>query len=332
MGCTLVDKNLPNSKKELKITDFSDFTILEFIILQSLSNHNEPIIRHVLYQEVNQIIYPNQTQLNEKQTEMEKINAEQLFSQSLLPKKELSTSSFYNSLNTLSNFGLIKLNLNKKGKVDSVIATPLAKISLLTVNRHFLSNLIDEENAEIKVIPKLMSRLSKTRFESILSIWFQKRLDSKIISSLQSFTRELYMLSFETVKDEFKAKYKEISFSSMHKGLIREPNDLFEAIILPDYQKIFNLQDISKESFFHELVRIIKSEGWIITIVRSKVQNCNIAGPNLLFELYNQIQTEKGRIFSKEELIRDLESMGLLNPTIIEEDGLIITINQIKKP
>ena len=74
------------------IGEFSNLTLVDLLLLQRLIRHQEPVVRYILYQEVNQLIHPKIKQ---------QLSAEDLFSNSLKPPS-LSTSSFYNSLKTLA--------------------------------------------------------------------------------------------------------------------------------------------------------------------------------------------------------------------------------------
>ena len=105
------------------ISDVSNLSIVELIMLQILLRHGRPVIRHNLYNEVSQFLK------SEKKKVANSINFKHLtpsgqkFYKFLQSKKKFSSSSLYYSLDNLEKKGLVKYNRIDKERVESVEAT-----------------------------------------------------------------------------------------------------------------------------------------------------------------------------------------------------------------
>ena len=75
-------------EKNLSISDLSDLSMVDLIILQELMTFQKPIKRFTLYDKIRTLLAPN---------------------------KKIFTSRFYTDLQKLEEKGFIKSNRNKKG-------------------------------------------------------------------------------------------------------------------------------------------------------------------------------------------------------------------------
>lgn len=121
--------------------EFPDISIVEMITLQILLRYSKPVIRYVLYIEVNQF---------------------------LKEKKKLSTSSFYNNLANLERRGYVFFKHEGSSRRILVEPTNLGRTAIDSIFYYFIRNgLIDESQFVIE-----LSGIINKRLDSLLLILF----------------------------------------------------------------------------------------------------------------------------------------------------------------
>ena len=148
-----------NAESYTNIGDFASFSIVEIITLQTLLRHTEPIKRYALYLEINQLVHPlvYNSKISESEKEYEKF----------LQKSMISTSSFYNSLNTLNKKGLINFNKSKKGKVDTIEATEVTNVALKAIRQFFLRIMVSDYDYLIKLAETILGKIGLKRVNTL---------------------------------------------------------------------------------------------------------------------------------------------------------------------
>ena len=158
---------------------FPDLSIVELITLQILSRHAEPIIRHALLIEVNQFL--------KKRT------------------KELSTSSFYNSLTNLERKGLISFTRRSSSKQILVSPTPYTLTVINKIFHLFLRNIIiNDFEFTIQFSKKILEKIGVKHFENIFMILLEERTNFSNIKLSKKFTDNLFILLREEKYEVFK--------------------------------------------------------------------------------------------------------------------------------
>ena len=200
-----------------KITkELSSLSLMEIITLQKLLEHQDVLVRFVLYQEVSQLINSGIK---------DHPNTEDILSDSLMSPK-LATSSFYNSLKSLEARGLISYNYSKKGKIETVQATPKAKTALSIISQYFLSSIPSDSEISQAIGEEILKRIRQTRFKSFLIVWLSDVVRLNIITLLSNLGEELYFLSKVQVFNNLKKMgYEKLKFIKMYGNRIREPKD-----------------------------------------------------------------------------------------------------------
>ena len=161
--------------KSLKIGDLANLSIVEILTLQRLLQHQTPVVRYVLYQEINQLIHPEKVKYS---------SAEEILSNSLKEEKpDLSTSSFYNSLNTLKKRGLIAFNYKTglKKQVETVEATKTTKMAISALERYFLRTIIKDFGYLLKLGEKVLEIINQSHLETLITVWLSDILDLNLL-------------------------------------------------------------------------------------------------------------------------------------------------------
>ncbi len=303
----------------INIGDFASFSIVEIITLQTLLRHREPIKRYALYLEVNQLVHP--FIYNSKTSESEKEYEKFL-------QKSLSTSSFYNSLNTLNKKGLIIFNKSKKDKVDTIEATEETNVALNAIRQFFLKIMVSDYEYLIDMSETILGKIGLKRVNTLLTVWLSELVDVNLITYFTKVADEISILSrSELHKDLIKIGLESINYSRIHNNIIREPNDFFDVVAVPSYRRNPDFFGLSRIDLLKELVRVTKKDGVIVMTGRKELPTTQNFYANELLAEYNKAVSE--RIFSEEELKQDMNEAGLTRIEVFDYQGLIVTIGKV---
>jgi SAM-dependent methyltransferase len=295
-----------NSKFEsfIRIGDLKGLSIVDIITLQLLLSHKEPIVRHVLYLEVNKYI-----RQEEKSLEMIKLSEpERLFYESIEEKRDLSTASFYNNLENLERLGLINFNRTKEGKIKTVGPTQLTNSVLNTI----LAGLF---NLRIEYIKKLymnikdfiLSKLDKTQFSSILNVILSKNVQDTYLKSIRDISKEIFILTTDDLREILeRMNLKNLKFSRVIKSnKIREPEDIFDLAIVPVYLKEPNFHNFTRIKILKELKRVVKPGGYVILLNGLEIAPSENIFMKELVDIYHYVFDEI--IFTKKQIEDDIK-------------------------
>ncbi|MFX1366574.1 MAG: hypothetical protein ACFFCE_01215 [Promethearchaeota archaeon] len=323
------DPDFPILSKNLEIGNFADLSITEIITLQILLQHLEPIVRHTLYLEVNQYIQ------HKKKFVLSKIDnnfskTDQLLFESLKKPTDLSTSSFYNSLSTLEKKGLLAFKRNKKGKIETISATSLTKSVINVINQYFLLSIINDTKFDIIFPKKVITENNQIHYENLLIVWLHDYVAPYSLNYFNEFADEIYLLANRSIYDDLlKVGLKKIKYSSMYKKIIREPDNIFNAVIIPRYCENPDFFNLSRIGLLKEIVRVTRPEGEIILITRNEVPIVQNFLINQLITLYNKSLFNMGKVFTRQNLQNDMNSAGLTKIEIFEDNGRTIGIGRV---
>lgn len=299
------------------IGKLASLSISELMILLRLLKRKEPVVRYNLYQEVKQLIHP---------TLKEKPSAEDIFSDSLRAPS-LSTSSFYHNLNTLEEKGLISSNKakGKKSKIESIQATKEARMALKIIMNYFINGMIDDKTYFEKVMEEIMKKIGRVNFPTFMTIQFDEEINLNLLNIFADLTDQLFMLCDEHIFENLqKIGYEKIKHSEIFNKKVREPDDIYDIAIVPDYQRNLNFNDMSRIDVLEELKRIVMEGGIVAVLARSILPKPdNFYATSLLEEFEGPI---KEKTFTKEELEQDLEQVGFKKNEVIEFHGTLIGI------
>lgn len=306
------------------IGEFSNLTLVDLLLLQRLIRHQEPVVRYILYQEVNQLIHPKIKQ---------QLSAEDLFSNSLKPPS-LSTSSFYNSLKTLALRGLVKFNLGKssgksqKKKIETVEATEDAELVLKYIYGYFLVMMVNDVQYFTNILGEIVKRVGASHFESLLTVNVSEDVDFNLLKFLSELADQVYFLSREELNEDLKkSEFENLLFTNMINNIIREPNDIFDIAIVPGYEKDLEFYELSRIDLLKELKRVIKVGGVVISVVRAHFPDIKNFYGNELLKAYSE--AVGGCFFINEELEEDFKAAEFSKIEVFEYQGLIVGIGWV---
>ena len=289
-----------NESTQQKNILFPDLSIVELIALQLLSRHTEPIIRHTLLIEVNQFL--------KKST------------------KELSTSSFYNSLTNLERQGLITFTRRSSSKQLLVSPTSYTLTVIEKIFRLFLRNIIiNDSEFTIQFSKKIIEKVGVTHFENIFMIILEGRTNFTNIKLSKKFADNVFIILREENYDVFnKLGIENLHYSKIIHNKIREPNDFFDLVVLSSYQFHPEFYGMSRIELLKEAKRIAKSGGVVVITARSKLPLIKNFYASELLQTYSK--TVKERTFTEQQMKNDMQKADISKYEIFDYNGLIIGI------
>jgi len=306
---------------KFKITKaLSQLSYLELVTLQKLIDHRRPVVRFILYQEINQFVNPNRI------TD----NGEGIFLDTF-QQTNLSTSSFYNSLKTLEADGLVLFIKRKQKGIDKIIAveaTEKAKLVIKGITGHFLTMTIDDVNYMIKIFAEVMRITGITHFSNMLVVNLKETIDNRLMELSFRTGDEVYFLGNKGIYESMvKMGFDKLKSTIMFNNGIREPNDIFEISIVPEYEKEPDFFGLSRIEMLKELIRVVKQGGMVTIIVRSKISQVDNFYAKVLLNKFEE--SISGRMFTEEELKEDLNAAGFTRYEILDFQGVLVGIGWV---
>jgi len=286
--------------KDIEFEKLVDLTVIEIVTLQALLAHNKPTVRHVLFLEVNQTLFR---------------------------EKKISASSFYNSLKSLEKKGLLVSNRDEEGKIITVETTSLTKKAIFIVSQFCTANIFNMFEFELQFMQEIRKKMvaTKQRVDSVLIIDTYDYVDFKLVQHFTSIAKDLNILTTnETFKEIKKTDIKQINHTSIRKGMIREPNDVFDLVIIPTYVSQPKLYNLSRVELLKEAARVTKPGGCIITtsVIKFPTTDHHIA--NQALESY--ISLLEDTFITKDSLEKDFENINTNKTDISNFHGMLIGI------
>ncbi|MFX0008425.1 MAG: hypothetical protein ACFFA7_13205 [Promethearchaeota archaeon] len=290
------------SKSQDRLEEFPDISIVEMITLQILLRYSRPVIRYVLFIEVNQFL---------KET------------------KTLSTSSFYNSLNNLERRGYVSYIQEGSSKRIMVESTRLGASAINYIFHHFLRNAFIDEGQFVKetfeIVKKIVGRPS---VDSALVIMLEDFFNVPNLELAIKNSKDVFVLIKKERQEDFsKLGYDDIKISDVINGIIREPNNFFDAVVISGYCHNPDLFNLSRIDILKESVRVTKKGGVILLSAMGNLPvTQNFFADNLLKSYGESI---KERIFFDEDFKEDFTQVGISKYNVLNEKGLLAGIGWV---
>ncbi len=304
-------KYLTSLREKILLGNLANFSIVELLTLVLLQSKNQPIRRHSLYLEINELTKFETEEIflpdikNKKSTEI-------LFLQSLKKTTDLSTSSFYSSLVKLESLKLIRFNKSKNGKIETVEAT----LQTLTATNIIYNSLLRLRmmtgiNLSTFNIKKFLNMLNANHFKNFLLVLNNEGINSTLLEYIHESVDELYIISSEeeTINELKNLGYKDIKISTVHNGLIREPENVFEACFFRLNPKNSKLLGLTQSELLTELARVVEPEGRVFISSRADFPRTNHGLADFILDSYKE--SIINYIYSEEEIKELLAGAGL---------------------
>jgi len=315
-----------NDKFNYKIQEFADLSILELVTLQLLSRHQEPIVRHSLFLEVQQFFLKDQN--NNLKANIGVSESEQKFITFTQNRNPISTSSFYNNLNNLVKKGL--LSFKDHGNVRLIEANELTKFVENVVFQHFFRTRMPfEVDSMIESSTEILKTIGKAKFDSFLLIWLYDSADLPFFRLITNVTDYPFILCDEELYNStINKSIDAIKYTNVFNGLIREPDDVFEFTFISYLDRESGFFGMNRSSMLKEAIRVTKKGGHVVLTNYSELPLTENYATNNLIQIYNTIN--KYQISNKEQLEEDMRKAGLNKITILEIKGFIFGIGWVE--
>jgi len=324
---TQEEDNFYNYAAFHNISEFSDLSIAEIIALLFLVRYEDPVVRHTLYTEMKQLIEfkENDPLRGKRDLSTESSNK---FYETIDEEKKYYTSSFYNSLKNLKEKGLLQINDNEKGKKTTIEPTLYTQLVPKLLLKFLINNnIMDSPKYRSDFSKEFIEKIGNQKFEKILSIWFSEYEVLSIVKQLSKFANEVYVLSKNVSNGELsKVKMEHVEYIEMMGKQFSIPENVFEGVIVPVYKQNPKFFNMSRQEILNEIKRVCKPRGLIGLLAIATVPLTDNFFMNELIKLYNLALNN--RIFTEEELKKDMENAGLNEIDIFSHKGLLIGIGK----
>ena len=139
---------------------------------------------------------------------------------------------------------------------------------------------------------------------------------------------EVYLLATEHIFESMvKMGFDKLKSTTMFNNVIREPNDIFDIAIIPEYERELDFFGLSRIDILKEVIRVVKPGGMVVIFVRSPIpQVDNFYAKELL---KNYEESISGRIFTEEEIKEDLNAVRFTKYEIFDFQGNIVGIGWV---
>lgn len=313
-------------KFNYKIQEFADLSILELVTLQLLSRHQEPIVRHSLFLEVQQFFQKDQN--NNHKANLSVSDNEQKFITFTQNRNPISTSSFYNNLNNLAKKGLLSFKDN--GNVRLIEANELTKLVENIVFQHFFRTRMPfEVDSMIESSTEILKTIGKAKFDSFLLIWLYDNADLPFFRLITNVTDYPFILCDEELyNNTIHKSIDAIKYTNVFNGLIREPDDVFEFTFISYLDRESGFFGMNRSAMLKEAIRVTKKGGHVVLTNYSELPLTENYVTNSLIQIYNVIN--KYQISNKEQLEEDMRKAGLNRINILEVKGFIFGIGWVE--
>ena len=304
------------------IADFYDLSIAEVIALQILARYTHPVVRHELYTQVKQFVEFQEDFTPLKKFER-KIPSQIDFYKWIEKKKVYGTSSFYNSLNNLEDRGLLqsdKSNRRRKFVEPTMFTNYIPKLLLKFLINNYV--LINDEDLLKSAFKELEEKFNQG---NVLSIWFSEYVVFSIVELLSEYVGKLYITHANEFNiDMKKIKKEKIVYTNIDNQKIREPENVFDAVIIPIYKKNPKFFGMTRQEILKECKRVVKPKGLICLVALADLPLTKNNYADELLGMYKLLMNN--RIFTKEDLKDEMMNAGLNQVSFLEHQGLLIGI------
>lgn len=241
----------------------------------------------------------------------------------------LSTSSFYNNLSNLEKRGLIKFNLNHKGRIDTIEPTPLAKNVIKTLLQFFMDSTVipDFVKFDEELTNEIIERSGKTHLDNLMGVWLSEYIHLRLVNWFKTLADEVFVLSKKENYDDYsKTDLEDVRISEVYNNKIREPDNIIEMVAIPNYKKTTHFYNMKRTEVLDELRRILRDDGMIVLVAKAPFPLTEDIAADELLKIYKG--SISNLIFSKEEILKDLEKTGFINNEVFDYKGMIVALGR----
>ncbi len=320
----LNSKYLTSLRVKISLGNLANFSIVELLTLVILQSKNQPIKRHSLYLEINELIKFEEEQIYLPTTE-KKQSTEFLFLQTLKKTTDLSTSSFYSSLIKLESLNLIRFNKGKKEKIETVEATPeTITATNLIYNSLLKLRMMTDSNHSTLNLKKILKMEDTYHVKNFLLVLNDESIDLTLLEYIYESVDELYIISSkeEIINELINLGYKDIKISTIHNRLIREPENVFDGCFFRLNPKNSKLLGLTHSELLTELARVVELDGRIFISSRADFPRTNHGLADFILASYKE--SIINYIYSEEEIKDLLAGAGLQDVEVVNIDGSLL--------
>lgn len=291
---------LNEKKHSITLSDLNDLSFLQIYILIVLGTFTTHPVRFTLLNQINEVLFQD---------------------------KQLSPSTFYNTLQKLEQKGFISFQEDEKTeRAKSIGTTHLGKLALKMISQLMIFSNLDLKTIFHKAIPQIIDKTNLTPVRSLLLIHFDEIFDVELFNMFfYKYSQELYILA----NDETFNRYLKRGITSIHQtkfqkssNKIREPNDHFDATILVRYQRTTKLFGVSEKIILQEAKRVSKPGSKLIIITIENMPQTN----HVILDSLTQLISTSPFYFSlgEKEIVADLQEIGIENIDVYNLNGVIV--------
>ncbi|MFW9995158.1 MAG: hypothetical protein ACFFD4_24185 [Candidatus Odinarchaeota archaeon] len=236
-------------------------------------------------------------------------------------KKQLSPSSFYNTLKKLEKKGLT-ITVDKGGNVRTVEATPLAREALKTISLFTLAASFDLSKEFSFLEEAMIKEFGMGHLESLLFVSLDRFYLLTMVKkfSKSEFIDTLYILADEEILERyFDKELADIQLSTILSSRIREPNDFFEGTLIYRYRAIDDFYGITGRELLKEAVRVTKPGQPVIVVSWTGMETDN----SIIGSVIEELLAASPFFFktTKQEVMDDMKNAGISEPKILDLRG-----------
>ncbi len=300
------------------VSDFQDLTLSDVITLQFLVRYSNPVVRHTLYNEVKQFI--------EFQEESPYLKSE--FFKNLKENKKLTIGKFYRNLDKMKKKGLLDFN----GTIGKLYVSPTKYtkyVSKLLMKFIINNDIMNSQEYREEFSTKFLEKFGSIKFKRILSIWLSEYIPYSIAEQIANYSEESYILAKNPINEINGKDLNDFRYTEIINEKIREHDDFYDGAMIPVYKKNPKFHNMTNTEILKEISRVTKSEGLIILIA---VSNINETGNIFIDEILRVYKTALvNRMANEEELKEEFIKAGINIVDIFEHQGLLIGIGKNTK-
>jgi DNA-binding PadR family transcriptional regulator len=297
-----------------------------------LLEYGRPIVRYTLYVIVNELIQSRKIDLDDipiKDLEEYESRLIKYVKKKEVNSSDLSTSSFYNNLSNLEKRGLVKYNLNHKGRIDTVEPTPLARSVIKSLLQFFMDSTVipDFVKFDKELTDEIIKRTEKTHLDNLMGVWISEYIHLRLVNWFKPLADEVFVLSKkQNYEDYSKTDLEDVHLPEIHNKKIFVPDNMIEMVAIPNYKKTPHFYDMNRFELLTELYRLLRDDGIIILVAKAPFPLTKDIAADEILQIYKE--SISNLIFSKEEIIKDLETTGFKNNEIFDYKGMIVALGR----
>ena len=188
---------------------------------------------------------------------------------------------------------------------------------------------LDADLLFTEYMPMLEKFINVSHVNSLLFIDIDEFFEFGITTLLKKYTQELFLLADDESFERYRNRgLKQVHQSQVINTKIREPDNIFDIVIIMDYQQKSNFYGMNEKTILAEAIRVTKSQGLIIVIGMDELPVTN----NFFLDSVVQ-KVNKNPLFTviKDEVFKEIiTSSSPVKPEFSNIKGMLMA--KIKAP